>query len=248
MSWEATTWVIKHSRHKGSDLLTLLILANQMRADGRVMEPSVKTLAEGTRLTERAVRGCLRRLELSGELLIRKGGGRGRVSEYVLPTLKKGEKIAPFTAGERGQVAAENPVSEGHLAISPPDPLLEATTRTTASTAGAEAPAAAQTLLGVYDDLFSARFGQRPVISGGKDGTLLKRLERQYGRAKVEELLKAFFFSDDPWIMASGYTVGAFHASVNKLLAQEAQGRAPVAQARAILEMVTGLAEAKRLR
>ena len=77
-----------------------------------------------------------------------------------------------------------------------------------------------KTVITAYYEAFKAKFQVRPVIEGGKDGAIVKRLVADYGEAKVLIFLRQFFTSEDPWIKGSGYTLGAFKASVNKLIAQ----------------------------
>jgi hypothetical protein len=84
MSWQATTWVTKFSRHRGSDLLTLMMISNHSDPDGGNAFPSVRTLAGETRLTIRAVQYILRRLADSGELKIAEAAGPGGTNMYTI--------------------------------------------------------------------------------------------------------------------------------------------------------------------
>lgn len=70
MSSPAVSAVWKYARAKGSDLLTLLYLAECAQMDGRDAFPSAAAIAEGTRLTVRGVRYILHRLEGAGEIVI----------------------------------------------------------------------------------------------------------------------------------------------------------------------------------
>lgn len=69
-----------------------------------------------------------------------------------------------------------------------------------------------------YHDKFLKKFGEKPVIEDGKDGKIIKRLLNSYGLEKLKTLLDTFFESDDPFIINSGYTIGAFRSQINKLL------------------------------
>ena len=75
MSWDAVGHVVAHSRHKGSELLVLILLANHAGSDGWECWPSVRLLAAESRITDRQVRRCLRALESSGEIRSAIGGG-----------------------------------------------------------------------------------------------------------------------------------------------------------------------------
>jgi len=92
--------VWEHSRHKGSELLLLLAIADFADDDGRAY-PSIARLATKTRLSKRNVQLVLRRLEESGELAIEQGAGPNGVNVYTVCTgrLGGGEKIAPRDAG-----------------------------------------------------------------------------------------------------------------------------------------------------
>ncbi|HXG85513.1 MAG TPA: helix-turn-helix domain-containing protein [Pyrinomonadaceae bacterium] len=76
MSVQAQSWVIKNSKHKGSALLVMLMIANHAHADGSNAFPSVQTLAAECRMSERQIIRLIAELEKSGELLIEKSRGR----------------------------------------------------------------------------------------------------------------------------------------------------------------------------
>jgi hypothetical protein len=63
------------SRHKGSELLVLLAIADYAKDDGSGAWPSINTLVSKTRLSERSVQYCLKALEASGELQVERGTG-----------------------------------------------------------------------------------------------------------------------------------------------------------------------------
>lgn len=68
MSKRAEAIVWERSRAKGSNLLTLIKIAEYADDDGRDAWPSVQTLAKWCRLTERGLRVILHRLEQDGEI------------------------------------------------------------------------------------------------------------------------------------------------------------------------------------
>lgn len=78
-------------------------------------------------------------------------------------------------------------------------------------------------IIQTYHDLFLKRYGAKPNIDGGKDGAIVKRLLKAHGREKVLELLGRFFESTDPFIEASGRTIGVFASVWNKLITQQQQ-------------------------
>lgn len=70
MSVQAMSWVIDHSKHKGSELLCLIMIANYAHADGSGAYPSASRLAKDCRMSSRQVVRIIHRLEASGALRI----------------------------------------------------------------------------------------------------------------------------------------------------------------------------------
>ena len=71
-----------------------------------------------------------------------------------------------------------------------------------------------------YHDAFVKKFGTKPIISGGKDGALMKKVVTAYGLDKTKELLNRYFESKDEFVVTSGYTIAVFYSQINKLIAQ----------------------------
>jgi hypothetical protein len=101
VSIKVMTAVWEHSSQKEGALLVLLALADCAHDDGTMAFPSVKTLAEKARMSERNARYCLRNLEQSGEI-VREGRHRSGTTVYriVLPS-KEGQELpgANFAGG-----------------------------------------------------------------------------------------------------------------------------------------------------
>lgn len=118
MSIKVMTWVWDHSPAAGTDLLMLLAIADQANDDGRDAWPSIKTLAQRTRLDQRTVRRVLKRLVDAGHLVIKPGGGR-RSNNYEIPmTCVNAELSTPLANGHPGQNATPGalPVLPGQSA------------------------------------------------------------------------------------------------------------------------------------
>ena len=95
MSVSVMSAVWRDSRAKGSELLLLLAIAD-FADDSGIAFPSVPTLAEKVRLSERSVHYLIKILQASGELVITAGGGRGRANTYrINHAANFTEKIAP---------------------------------------------------------------------------------------------------------------------------------------------------------
>jgi hypothetical protein len=86
MSIHVSDAVWRHSRAKGSNLLVLLAIADNADTETGEAFPSIKFLAQKTRLSERGVQYALARLIGSRELERVKRGARGRSSLYRINT------------------------------------------------------------------------------------------------------------------------------------------------------------------
>lgn len=105
MSIKVMTWVWDHSPASGTDLLMLLAIADHAGDDGRDAWPSVRKLAQRTRLDERTVRRVLKRLADDGHIVVRAGGGR-RSNRYEIPmTSDNTELSTPLADCHLGQNA-----------------------------------------------------------------------------------------------------------------------------------------------
>jgi hypothetical protein len=122
MSIDVMTRVWQHSRHKGTELLLLLAIADNANHAG-VAWPSIAHLAAKTRLSERAVVDILHRLEATGELRVNRNVGRGKSNVYCVieppppEQAGKGEEPAPFPSSaapsRNGEEAAPFPGGKG---------------------------------------------------------------------------------------------------------------------------------------
>jgi len=121
------SYVWEHSRHKGSDLLLMLAIADHADDNG-VAYPSIPRLAQKMRMSERNVQYRLDKLLNSTELVIMKNAGPGGVHlfQVKVPGGEKiappgGEKIAPQEYGkERASQAGGEKIAPGGEKIAPP--------------------------------------------------------------------------------------------------------------------------------
>ena len=82
-------------------------------------------------------------------------------------------------------------------------------------------PSGVQQSLDFYHKHFLKTFGVKPMINGGKDGALLKKIINHYDLDTTLELLKQFIDSDEKFIKSTGRTIGVFYTVINKLLVGE---------------------------
>ena len=120
------SWVIEHSRHKGSSFVVLLMIANYAHKDGSGAYPGFETLARDSRITIRQVTNIIPILERSGELIVEHKQGPFGTNRYTVNMRQRSlpmEKIAigktkaaDFQLSVRNQVLEPSPLppSGGH--------------------------------------------------------------------------------------------------------------------------------------
>lgn len=99
MSIAVMTQVWEKSTQKGAALLLLLALADFANAEG-IAWPSIETLAQRTRVSERQVQRAAYALEAKGELYIMQGVGRTHPNHYFIPVGKTREEIEATIKGD----------------------------------------------------------------------------------------------------------------------------------------------------
>jgi len=133
MSITVMSYVWEHSRRKGTDLLTLLAIADFVHDDGTGAYPSIATLAKKTRMTERNVQLVLRKLQDSKELRIDQGAGPKGCHLFTVviargEKMSGGEKISGVKSSVKGgEIQCQKgvkPASPNPLGDPSKDPLL----------------------------------------------------------------------------------------------------------------------------
>lgn len=91
----------RHSKEKGSRLLLLLAIADNAN-DAGVAWPSISTLAQKTRMSERQVQRMVQGLVADGALLYEPGNGRGHTHKFFIPpqTSESDKPRQPVTVSE----------------------------------------------------------------------------------------------------------------------------------------------------
>ncbi len=64
---------------------------------------------------------------------------------------------------------------------------------------------------------YQEKFGNPILISGGKDGKIIKNLLKSFPLERLKELWSKFLCSDDDFIEDAGRSIGIFNISINKL-------------------------------
>lgn len=83
MSIKVSTWVWERSKHRGTQKLLLLALA-EFANDSGICWPSVDTLSKRIGESDRHTRQLIQKLVASGDLLLVTGGGRGNTTRYAI--------------------------------------------------------------------------------------------------------------------------------------------------------------------
>lgn len=104
MSVEAVRHVLEQSKTRGAQRLILLVVAEHADRNG-IAWPSVETIARLANCSQRFVKATIAKLK-TGELVIERGGGRGRSNRYRIP-LERVNSGSPITDLERVNSDAE---------------------------------------------------------------------------------------------------------------------------------------------
>jgi hypothetical protein len=103
MSIKVMSYIWEHSKLKGSELLTLLAIADHADDEG-VAYPSILKIAKKTRMTERNVQLVLKKLVRSHELVIIKNAGPHGCHLFQIQPIGvksfQGEKFSPIKNGK----------------------------------------------------------------------------------------------------------------------------------------------------
>lgn len=82
----------------------------------------------------------------------------------------------------------------------------------------------AQTLTAIYCEMFKARYGTNPPITG-KDIGILKQLAKDVGQAKAVSLVESFFQMNDPYFVKRRHDLGALATSVKAVAVYKDTGK-----------------------
>lgn len=143
MSVHVTSWVLRNSPATLGDRLVLLVLADKADEDGTNAWPSVATIANEARLSERQAQRCLRNLEQIGQI-VRHGrhrNGNQRHGTYVydvVMTAPRGDILSP----SKGDISDSKGDIHDIQRVTPmsPDPSLKQPSSTSLQEAPKQRP------------------------------------------------------------------------------------------------------------
>ena len=87
-----------------------------------------------------------------------------------------------------------------------------------------EADPAVKRIIDEYHEQFLARHGRKPLISGGKDGSLIRKMLATWGEETVRTALAAFVRGNDSWAVKRGWTLAAFYDVAPRLVVLGSSG------------------------
>lgn len=93
MAINVMTWVWDNSAASGTDLLVLLAIADNAHKDGSGAWPTVGSLAQRARISERTIQRCIQRLVEMGELTVKYNGGPDGQNAYTVTM--GGDNLSP---------------------------------------------------------------------------------------------------------------------------------------------------------
>lgn len=77
---------------------------------------------------------------------------------------------------------------------------------------------AVKDFFGFWDKAFREKTGRDYFFTGGKEGSLTKKMLASYSLDRLKELAGVFFKSQDQFFLNSGYTIGFFYSQINKVV------------------------------
>ena len=126
MSWQATSWVYRHSLSRHSSRLVLLCIADHAHDDGTNSYPSVSSICRETLLGERIVQQSIADLVSIGELRAEYGKGPRGTYRFSLAKMQEKLETDPAKFAPRKVCAPQSfPTTPAKFA---PEPSLESLT------------------------------------------------------------------------------------------------------------------------
>lgn len=212
------TQVWEHSRAAGGQLLVLLAIADFADDYGKAW-PSVSTLAKKARITKRHTQKVIKQLKDMGELVVDQGASGHWGTNLYRITLKPEGVANCHQGGEleaTGGVASDAKGGELEATQSVINRQKNHRERKTPSLKNSDPRI--KEFFTWWDIEYQRRIGEPYVISGGKEGSLIKNLLRTFDLPKLKKYALRFLDSKDSWVRErGGYTIGVFASQFNKL-------------------------------
>lgn len=225
VSVKAIAKVWDRSRAKGSNLLVLLAIADYAHDDGRDAWPRYDTLAVKSRMTERAVRLILYRLQDDGEIIIEPNDtGRAVASGHVPKAFfhircvfdpenfsqggKTFHTADPEKISQKVNESDEIPEnfsleSEQTGTANKVDPLVDPRTDPKSGSAHAD-------IIARYVLKWEGLYHEKPIIHGNTIGPNVARVLKAMGWEKLTAALDGYFATNEPYVLTAKHPFGLF--------------------------------------
>lgn len=227
MSIAVMSRVWKHSKAQGGELLVMLALADFSDEEGKSY-PSVATLAEKARLSDRQVRRIIGRLEKEiGE--IRRNKSNGRRSHTYLIIIPDNPDIMTLTKrpGRDSNPDILGSSTRTFEAVHIRKNRHRTVIREAAKKRGpiALVPSAKEFILWFGSER-NRIFGAPYLPSWSKEVPLVTEMLKTLDLQRLKQAAEKFLNSDDPWIRQNGgFTIPTFRSQINKFTITPAQAQ-----------------------
>jgi hypothetical protein len=211
----ARVW--SQSQRKDGELLVMLALADFANDAGESW-PSIPTLAQKARLTERQTRRVLSKLETVGEIRrIRSNGGRNRRSHYFITLAENPDIIT----GKKLQ-GKNNTVIDDPKTLTPVSGALNHHRTVNKRGARITRPQAERNpeireFIGWFVAEYPNRMGEPYHVKDGKDGRLVESLLATFGIEELKQRTVRLWVSSDPFIARTDRGIGILANQINRL-------------------------------
>ena len=223
----------------GGELLTALKVADHADHDGCNIWPSVSTLADQTRQSERTVQRHLQAMATRGWLLQVKAGGAGpgSTTRYRMPVERiplgveaRVTKRHPAAKGDIGSKKGDTGDKKGDTAMSPEPSLKQPSSKAT-TPAGGAAPTPVAAGFKAYSDGIQAKYGS-PYPPSRRANGMLAQVVAQVGGEFVVPVVQWYLAHQDPFYARPKHALGYLVRDCAKFLIElqaKASGGAPKA-------------------
>jgi helix-turn-helix protein len=215
VSVQAITWVIENSRHKGSEFVVLLMIANHAHGDGTGSWPSIETLAREARITPRHVIRILPKLQKSGELIIDREAAPHGTNLYALRKMQH-SSMDKLSGDER----ARTPDKRGTANVT--RTVLNRSEPSGGKTSAASPPGHRHRLFVEFAlETFKAKHGGHVPTWNGHDYRKLADLLNHHPQLQVEELRRRwtnFLASSQQYVRDQGDSLRFFCSNFDRFI------------------------------
>ncbi len=218
---------------KGTELLTLLALADFANDDSELCYPSLPVIARKVRLSVRQVCHILDRLERAGELRReRSQGGKKHLTRYFIltPNREASNTEASNTVIRNSEVQGHQTVKSHAERVKEKESNKEKEKnhQGTVSRRSKAAPPnpAVNDFKSFWETEYQKRFSTAYLFDHKIEGKIIHDMLVKFDLGTLKTKAEQFFESDDEWIQTKGgFTIRLFRTRINNLNSVKAHRR-----------------------